>query len=134
VQESHSQERSGAKTQAERAYHFFTDRFRDGRRFLLSELQASSGYKPNTVENYISKKWYWFLSANSSSYQVKDLFQGYTLAQFLGDLKQKRPEPVEGPIISDRAVCLIFLLGVILWWYRVSRRYRVKIWHLSFPL
>ena len=134
MQEPYSQEISGTKTRAERAYNFFTDMFRSGRWFLLSELQAASGYKLNTVQIYVSKKWYWFLHSSSSSYHVKKTFQGYSLAQFVNDLRQKSPEPMEGPIISARVVRLIFLLFIILWWYRVSRRHRVKIWHLSFPL
>jgi hypothetical protein len=47
------------------------------------------------------------------------------------DVNQKVPPPLT---VSSRTASLLVLLLAILWWYRLSRRYRLRVWRLSVPL
>ena len=135
------------KRQAEKAFDFFTKMLLNRKRFRLSELQRTSGYTIGTVEMYVSKKWYWFLSSHEFAfYQVTDQFRGYTLEQFEDDLRQKKKlkpskeldvqpkHEVQQVVVAAYTSRLFVLLLAIMWWYRVSRRYRVRIWRISLPL
>jgi len=117
------------------------------KRFRLTDLERATDYTVGTIEGHISKKWHWFLAVSHAGYWVKpEEFQGYTLEQFLDDLRQKRQKQVVHPPtvvvqrvfvplgISSRTASLFVLLLAIMWWYRMSRRYRVRIWRVYVPL
>jgi Domain of unknown function (DUF4263) len=76
------------KSQLEKAYEFFCDAERLEHGFTVPEIEKATGYHTNTVQVYISKKWWWFLKMDQGILLCSGLI-GYPLEAFIGDHKQK---------------------------------------------
>lgn len=145
----------------ENLYTFFYNAERTDRRFTIQDVCNESGHAFGTLNGYRTKKWFWFLHETEPDiYYCKGLRQlpkaifigihqqkmidiiGFLLAFFAQERRVRRASrplpaiapPAPQPLPTFHPLPWLFLLLIIAAWYRLSRRWRIKIWIFRIPL
>ncbi len=115
----------------EKAYVFFDQMEKTKSYFTADDIGKATGYKKSVVNIYIRKKWGWFLRKDDEGYFCKGLHE-HPKKYFVEQHRQKwKPYEYRDNYFMDKKLLTwLFFLMVVVQWYRISIKYKIRIWRL----
>lgn len=115
----------------EKAYAFFDQMEKTNSYFTAEDIEQATGYKESVVNIYIGKKWGWFLRKDDEGYFCKGLHE-YPKKYFVEQHRQKWKsyEYIGNSLEDNKLLMWLCLLIVIVEWYKISEKYKMRIWRL----